>query len=218
MNIRASLAESKKFIQKDQTLWKYIQPMKILLVEAFIQELCFQESLASTFSTMPYTSDPLLCIGLAGLEDALDRDRSFLVHTETGRALSGTNLISNLRSYVTAVSGLKANLSNVTVMTLRASYESVMFRAFRRGRFPGQTAEQFLSELAEVLNSSPEMLRQSTLQPTRGNLMNPPVSFEGRRKLMSKGHHQLMPIVHYFDKKSLIFVSYHSFHNIRFQD
>jgi hypothetical protein len=92
-------------------------------------------------------------------EDALDRDRSFLVHTETGRALSGTNLRSTLRSYVTAVSGLKADLSNVTVMTLRASYASVMFRAFRRGRFCGQTAEQFLSELAEAMNTSPEMLR-----------------------------------------------------------
>jgi hypothetical protein len=47
----------------------------------------------------------------------------------------------------------------VTVMKLRASYASVMFRAFRRGRFPGQTAEHVLSELAEVMNTSPEMLR-----------------------------------------------------------
>jgi hypothetical protein len=92
-------------------------------------------------------------------EDALDQDRSFLVHTETGRALSGTNLRSTLRSYVTAVSGQKADLSNVTVMTLRASYASVVFRAFRRGRYRGQTAEQFMSELAEVMNTSPEMLR-----------------------------------------------------------
>jgi hypothetical protein len=57
------------------------------------------------------------------------------------------------------VSGLKADLLNVTVMTLRASYASVMFRAFRRGRFPGQTAEQFLSELAEVMKTSPKMRR-----------------------------------------------------------
>jgi hypothetical protein len=42
--------------------------MKRLRVEASIQELCFQESLASPLSTIPYTSDPLLCIGLAGLE------------------------------------------------------------------------------------------------------------------------------------------------------
>jgi hypothetical protein len=33
-----------------------------------------------------------------------------------------------------------------------------MFRAFRRGRFPGQTAEQFLFEFAEVMKTSPEML------------------------------------------------------------
>jgi hypothetical protein len=92
-------------------------------------------------------------------EDALDPDRPFLVHSETGRAMSGTNLRSTLRTYVAAVGGLKADISNVTVMTLRASYASVMFRAFRRGRFPGQNAEQFLSELAEVMNTSPEMLR-----------------------------------------------------------
>jgi hypothetical protein len=92
-------------------------------------------------------------------EDALDPDRPFLVHSETGRALSGTNLRSTLRTYVVAVGGLKADLSNVTVMTLRASYASVMFRAYRHGRFPGQTTEQFLSELAEVMNTSPEMLR-----------------------------------------------------------
>jgi hypothetical protein len=89
----------------------------------------------------------------------LDADRPFLVHSETGRALSGTNLRSTLRTYVVAVGGLKADLSNVTVMTLRASYASVMFRAYRHGRFLGQTTEQFLSELAEVMNTSPEMLR-----------------------------------------------------------
>jgi hypothetical protein len=92
-------------------------------------------------------------------EDALDLNRPFLVHNETGRALTETNLRSTLRTYVSAVSGLKADLSSVTFMTLRASYASVMFRAFRQGRFPGQTAEQFLSELAEVINTSPEMLR-----------------------------------------------------------
>jgi hypothetical protein len=90
-------------------------------------------------------------------EDALDPDRPFLVHSETGRALSGTNLRSTLSTYMVAVSGLRADLSNVTVMTLRASYASVMFRAFCRGRFYGQTAEQLLSELEEVMNTSPEM-------------------------------------------------------------
>jgi hypothetical protein len=102
---------------------------------------CFQESLASTFSTIPYTSDPLLCIGLAVLERMRWTETAPSWFIPRLAALSGTNLRSNLCSNVTAVSGLKADLSNGTVMTLRASYASVMFRAFRRGRIPGQTAE-----------------------------------------------------------------------------
>jgi hypothetical protein len=60
---------------------------------------------------------------------------------------------------VYGIQGLSADLSSVTVMTVRASFETVMFRAFRRGKFPGQTTEQFLGELAEVMITSTEMLK-----------------------------------------------------------
>jgi hypothetical protein len=98
------------------------------------------------------------------IEDAADVDRTFLVHSETGRALSGENLRSTLRTYVCGIQGLSGDLSRVTVMTVRASFATVMFRAYRNGKFPGQTTEQFLGELAEVMNTSTEMLRTTYIK------------------------------------------------------
>jgi hypothetical protein len=100
-------------------------------------------------------------------KDAADVDRTFLVHTETGRALSGENLRSALRTDVCGIQGLSADISSITVMTVLASFATVMFRAFRRGKFPGQTTEQFLGELAEVMNTSTEMLKTTYIK-TRG--------------------------------------------------
>jgi hypothetical protein len=91
--------------------------------------------------------------------DIQDRHRSFFLHTEKGTCLSGDNLRNSLRLYISNVSGLSGDLSRVTVMTVRASYASVMFRAFRRGKIQGLTLEEFLSELSETMNTSPEMLR-----------------------------------------------------------
>jgi hypothetical protein len=91
--------------------------------------------------------------------DALNPERTFLVHTETGLALSGDSLKNTLRTYVGGLNGLRGDLSLVTIMTLRASFASVMFRAFRHGKFSPKTTEEFLDELAEVMNTSLEMLR-----------------------------------------------------------
>jgi hypothetical protein len=81
------------------------------------------------------------------------------VHTETGLSLSGENLRSTLRQYVGGLGGLSGDLSRATVMTVRASFASMMFRSFRKGAFPGQSFDEFLCELAEVMNTSTEMLR-----------------------------------------------------------
>jgi hypothetical protein len=91
--------------------------------------------------------------------DATSTARTFLVHTETGLPLSGENLRSTLRQYIGGLGGLSKDLSRVTVMTVRASYASVMFRSFKKGAFPGQSFDEFLCELAEVMNTSTEMLR-----------------------------------------------------------
>jgi hypothetical protein len=88
-----------------------------------------------------------------------DSNRTFFLHTEKGTCLSGDNLRNSLRLYISNVSGLSGDLSRVTIMTVRASYASVMFRAFRRGKIQGLTLEEFMSELSETMNTSPEMLR-----------------------------------------------------------
>jgi hypothetical protein len=91
-------------------------------------------------------------------------DRTFLLHSENGRSLSGENLRGTLRTYVSGIPGLHGDISSVTVMTVRASFATVMFRAFRHGKFPGQTTEQFLGELAEVMNTSAEMLKTTYIK------------------------------------------------------
>jgi hypothetical protein len=107
------------------------------------------------------------CIGNVSA-DARSRDRTFLVHTETGNALTGENLRNTLRCYVGGLGGFAGDLSRVTLMTVRASYASVMFQSYRRGKFLGLTAEQFLGDLAETLNTSIEMLR-TTYIATNGS-------------------------------------------------
>jgi hypothetical protein len=96
--------------------------------------------------------------------DAADGGRTFLVHSETGRSLTGENLRSTLRTYVGGFRDLRDDLSRVTVMTVRASFATVMFRSFRRGKFPDQTSEQFLDSLAGVMNTSMEMLRTTYIK------------------------------------------------------
>jgi hypothetical protein len=91
--------------------------------------------------------------------DALSPERTFLIHTETGIPLSGDSLKHTLRTYVGGLNCLRGDLSHVTVMTVRASFASVMFRAFWRGKFAPKTTEEFLDDLAEVMNTSLEMLR-----------------------------------------------------------
>jgi hypothetical protein len=102
----------------------------------------FSNKVRSFFITYARVIRPAImrCIGKVSA-DALSRDRTFLVHTETGNALTGDNLRNTLRCYVGGLGGLAGDMSRVTLMTVRASYTSVMFQSYRRGKFPGLTAE-----------------------------------------------------------------------------
>jgi hypothetical protein len=79
------------------------------------------------------------------------------------------------------VKGSSGRVERLSVITLRASYASKMFQAFRRGEFGNRTIEEFMSELAEIMNTSPEMLRatyitktvrSSTLPPGRSSMLH----------------------------------------------
>jgi hypothetical protein len=136
---------------------------------SFCPGILFPEKARSFFVTYARMIRPAIMRGAGKVSsDALHRERTFLLHTETGNALSGENLRNTLRFYIGGIGGLSEDLSRVTVMTVRASYASVMFQAFRRGKFPGLTAEQFLGDLAETMNTSTEMLR-TTYIATNGS-------------------------------------------------
>jgi hypothetical protein len=135
----------------------------------FCPGIIFSDTARSFFVAYARIIRPAIMRGVEKVNaDALNRDRTFLVHTETGHALTGENLRNTLRFYLAGIGGLRGDLSRVTVMTLRASYASVMFTSFRRGKFPGVTAEQFLADLSETMNTSTEMLR-TTYIATNGS-------------------------------------------------
>jgi hypothetical protein len=107
------------------------------------------------------------------------------VYTETGLPLSGERLRYIFRQYIGGIGGLSKDMSRVTVMTVRASYASMMSRSFRKGAFPGQSGDQFLCDLAEVMNISTEMLRGDTMLLMEKSFMRPPVlfcMFQGRSR------------------------------------
>jgi hypothetical protein len=126
----------------------------------FYPGVVFSSTARAFFITHARVIRPAVMHGVGRVNaDALDSERTFLVHTETGRALSGENIRNTLRHYVGGLGGLSGDLSRVTVMTLRASFASIMFRSFQRGRFAGRSLDEFLSELAETMNTSTDMLR-----------------------------------------------------------
>jgi hypothetical protein len=128
----------------------------------FSPGVLFPDTAGSFFATYSRMIRPAVMRGCGKVDrDLADSGRTFLVHTETGMALSGENLRNTLRYYVGGMGGLSGDLSRVTVMTVRASFASMMFRSFRQGSFPGQSCEEFLGELAETMNTSTEMLRNT---------------------------------------------------------
>jgi hypothetical protein len=135
----------------------------------FCPGILFPDKARSFFITYARVVQPAIMRGAGKMRsDVLNRDRTFLLHTKTGSGLSGENLRNTLRFYVDGLHGLSKDLSRVEVMTVRASYASVMFQEFRRGKFPNLTAEQFLGDLAETMNTSTEMLR-TTYIATNGS-------------------------------------------------
>jgi hypothetical protein len=128
----------------------------------FSPGILYPEISASFFATYCNAIRPSVMRGSGKMaSDAASSGRTFLVHTETGLPLSGENLRNTLRYYVGGLDRLSADLSRMTVMTVRASFASMMFRSFRKGAFANQSFDGFLCELAETMNTSTEMLRST---------------------------------------------------------
>jgi hypothetical protein len=79
-----------------------------------------------------------------------------LLHTKTGEPLTTDELRSGLSRFLVAQD---PELKGITPMVLRSSFASIMFKKFKDGSIDdGKTLEQFLSDLGQVMNTSPEML------------------------------------------------------------
>jgi hypothetical protein len=125
----------------------------------FSQGVLFPEIASSFLSTYCRLICPAMMHSSRKVaSDLASTNRTLLVHTETALSLSGKNMRSSLRQYVGGLGGLSGDLPRVTVMTVRASFESMMFRLFRKGEFPGQSFDEFLWEFVEGMNTSSEML------------------------------------------------------------
>jgi hypothetical protein len=149
-----------------ETVFEELEPVKLDPAQektsrATLQPaIMFPDNARSYFCKYAYYISPAI-MRWVGKEstDLLQRSRPFLVYTEKGGSLSVENLRSTLRTYVSGVKGLSGRVERLSVMPLRASYASKMFQAFRRGEFGSRTIEEFMFELSEIMNTSPEMLR-----------------------------------------------------------
>jgi hypothetical protein len=108
----------------------------------FTPGVLFPDTAGSFFATYSRMIRPGVMRGCEKVErDLADSGRTFSMHTETGMALSMENLRNTLRYYMGGMGGLSGDLSRVTVMTVRASFASMMFRSFRQGSFPGMSCK-----------------------------------------------------------------------------
>lgn len=86
-------------------------------------------------------------------------DRPLLIHSGTGKYLETEQIRTSLRSFAERVD---PDLKNITPMSLRASYATLMFRAHRAGEiFSNLDEDSFLRELGKMMNTSIEQLKQT---------------------------------------------------------
>jgi hypothetical protein len=86
-----------------------------------------------------------------------DRDNPLLLNTRNGEAYSPYQVRSTLHRFVQSVD---PELTSVTPSSLRSSYATWQFRAFKEGKiFEGLPEDDFLDKLAKVMNTSPEQLK-----------------------------------------------------------
>jgi hypothetical protein len=89
----------------------------------------------------------------------LETEPSLLVNTRTCSPVSTGSLRATLKTWL---SFHDPELKSITTMDLRGSFATMMFGKYRRGMsFKGKTVDEFLNELATMMNTSAEMLRKT---------------------------------------------------------
>lgn len=86
------------------------------------------------------------------------KNQPLLLHTRSGEYMTPSNVSHSIRTFMR---GVDPRLTNVTAMTLRASYATSMLHNYRQGRFSTKnlTEEEFLALIAKQMNTSVEQLR-----------------------------------------------------------
>ena len=86
-------------------------------------------------------------------------DRPLLINSETGDYLDTDQIRNSFRSFATRYD---PELEHITVMSLRASFATMMFRAHREKEiFKDLNEDMFLQELGKMMNTSIEQLKQT---------------------------------------------------------
>lgn len=97
-----------------------------------------------------------------------DRRRHYLLlHTKTGNVLDSCNVTSTLRVFL---KNYDPELGKMTTMNIRSSFASLMMGRYRAGKiFKSMSEDVFLGYLAKVMNTSPEMLKETYICCTEAN-------------------------------------------------
>lgn len=91
------------------------------------------------------------------VDESGDPSRPLIMHTETGDYLTTSQVTRVLKGFI---SYHFSELQNITMMSLRSSFGTMMMDAFRAKRlFTEMEENEFLSVIAKVINTSVEQLK-----------------------------------------------------------
>lgn len=88
-----------------------------------------------------------------------ERATTLLLHSRKGSILSTNQITCSFKRFIV---DYDASLTNVTSMTLRASFATAMFRAFKSGNLFKRKSESFFFEhISALMNTSVEQMRST---------------------------------------------------------
>eukprot|EP00172_Hildenbrandia_rubra_P004469 Plantae.Rhodophyta-Hildenbrandia_rubra.ctg911.p1 GENE.Plantae.Rhodophyta-Hildenbrandia_rubra.ctg911~~Plantae.Rhodophyta-Hildenbrandia_rubra.ctg911.p1 ORF type:complete len:636 (+),score=82.20 Plantae.Rhodophyta-Hildenbrandia_rubra.ctg911:3961-5868(+) len=83
-------------------------------------------------------------------------EKCLLAHTRSGESLDSSKITKTLRRFLTSID---SELKNVTTMSIRGCYATMMLKFYRDGKiFKDKTEEQFLELLGKMMSTSVEQL------------------------------------------------------------
>ncbi len=123
---------------------------------------CFERLCSTVASFLP------ALYGRHSIDVSDPRRKCLILHTEKGEVLDSKHITNTIRAFLKRYD---PELMNVTSMSLRASYATMMLMKHRRGdTFGDLPEEEFLAYLAKVMNTSREQLKGNIHRLQRRNV------------------------------------------------